>query len=561
MSYKLHDELDIMEHDGNTTFVTTAIDYPNALPHIGTAFEKIGADAYARFRRFQGRDVYFLMGNDENTAKVVKAAEAKSLTDYKQYVDGMAESFKKVWQQLNISYDDFIQTSEERHKIGVQHFLNVVNDAGFIQKRKYKGWYCPGCEEFKTPGAKSANSDVVLPDNTCPYHPNAELVEREEENYFFLLSKFQQWVSDLLYSTPFISMFLSVEPEIRENEVNKFVESGLQDISISRKNEGWGIPLPWDDSQVTYVWFDALLNYLTAIGFGTDWEKFEKLWPAEVHFVGKDITRFHCALFPAMLEAYNRGCKDKSQSLKAFPVRVFAHGFIYQKHNNQIIKSSKSGNAVNPIELIEQFGADAYRYYFLAKCDYGSDGVFTLDHFKESYNAELANGVGNLVSRLHSMVNKYCGGLAKPSEGALEGRFSSFWITPETLEAYEKFVVEKCSFHRALEIVRDIVWRVSQYLDQMKPWDVSNSSDPQLSDSAANTLYTAANSLRIIALLLRPFIPDSAEKLYNAFEWPVSWDQSSWNGLKLIAKDNFIGVEDGVKTRGDKFQPLFPRVK
>lgn len=574
MSYRLHDKLDIMEHDDNTTFVTTAIDYPNALPHIGTAFEKIGADVYARFRRFQGREVYFLMGNDENTSKIISAAEASFLNgelppggsrvlttaDYKKYVDKMAESFKKVWQQLNISYDDFIQTSEERHKRGVQHLLNVVNAAGYIQKRKYKGWYCPGCEEFKTPGVKFAGS--TLPDNTCPYHPNAELVEREEENYFFLLSKFQQWVSDILYLTPFTSMYLSIEPDTRKNEIDNFVASGLQDISISRRNEGWGIPIPWDESQVTYVWFDALLNYLTAIGFGTDWEKFEKFWPAEVHFVGKDITRFHAALFPAMLEAYNRGCKilHEENRLKAFPVRVFSHGFIYQKKGDQIVKSSKSGNAVNPVELIEQFGADAYRYYFLARCDYSSDGTFSLEHFKETYNADLANGIGNLVSRLHSMVNKYCDGVAKPSD-SFEGRFPSFWMTPETLDVYESRIIENCSFHQALDLVRDIVWRVSQYLDQMKPWDASNSLQPQLSNSASNTLYVGISSLRIIALLLKPFTPTAAEKIYNAFEWPVPWDETSWHGLELIVRDNWIGIEDGIKAKGDKFDPLFPRAK
>lgn len=540
MSYDLNTRLHIMEHDGNTTFVTTAIDYPNALPHIGTAFEKIGADVYARFRRSQGREVYFLMGNDENTAKVVKAAGAAHL-GCTEYVNAMAASFKKVWQQLNISYDDFIQTSEERHKIGVQYFLNAVNKAGFIEKRPYKALYCEGCEEFK-----STNS---LVDGRCPNH--GVVIEREEENYFFLLSKFQQWVADLLTSTPFVSMYLSVEPEARKNEVDSFVSAGLQDISISRRNEGWGIPIPWDESQVTYVWFDALLNYLTGIGFGTDWEKFEKYWPAEVHFIGKDISRFHCALFPAMLAAYDMGETD--HRLKAFPVRVFAHGFIYQKKGNNYVKSSKSGDAVNPVDLIDQFGADAYRYYFLSRCNYDTDGEFSLENFKDAYNSDLANNLGNLVGRVHNMCVQYFGGSLPAGTTANK----DFWFSTDKLNDYESFIIEACSFRHALELARDIVSRGNQYVDQTKPWELFKSD----AAATAHALRTLAGNLRIAALLLKPFIPTAAEKIYNAFVWPVPWEQTSWATLQELAENNFAGLEHGVKTASDKFPPLFPRAK
>jgi len=540
MTYSLNQKLHIDEHDGNTTFVTTAIDYPNALPHIGTAFEKIGADVYARFRRFQGRQVCFLMGNDENTAKVVKAAEACHM-GCKEYVDVMAESFKKVWYQLGISYDEFIQTSEERHRIGVQIFLNAVNKAGYIEKRPYKAIYCEGCEEFKTPNS--------LVNGCCPNH--GEVVEREEENYFFLLSKFQKWVADLLVPTPFLSMFLSVEPPARENEINSFVSAGLQDISISRKNEGWGIPIPWDESQVTYVWFDALLNYLTGIGFGTDWEKFEKYWPAEIHFIGKDISRFHCALFPAMLEAYNQGAIE--HKLEAFPVRVFAHGFIYQKKGSTYVKSSKSGDAVNPVDLIDQFGADAYRYYFLSKCNYDTDGEFSLEHFKEVYNAELANNLGNLISRVHSMIIQYFGGDLPAGITADK----NIWLSPEKLNDYESFIVSDCSFRHALEISRDVVARANQYIEQVKPWELVKLDKV----ATAYVLRTLAGNLRIVALLLNPFMPVSARKIYEAFQWNTTWVETSWETLKQLAENNFVGLEGGVKTNEEKFLPLFPRLE
>lgn len=396
--------MNISEKDNNTTFVTTAIDYPNALPHIGTAFEKIGADVYARFRRFQGRDVYFTMGNDENTVKVLKAAKAVDKHP-QRYVDEMAQEFKAVWAELNISYDDFIQTSLFRHLVGVQRFLRTVNAAGYIEKRPYKALYCEGCEEFKSPNSLDHSK-------RCPNHTGTPLVEREEENYFFLLSAFKERVADLISPT-LSDDKVCVEPGSRFNEVSNFINTELTDISISRSNEGWGIPIPWDNTQATYVWFDALLNYLTVIGFGGDWDKFQKYWPAEVHFIGKDITRFHCALFPAMCLAYNEGCDklgEPQYKLKALPKRIFAHGFVNHKKGNQVVKVSKSGDSIQPQELIEQFGADAYRYYFLSKFNYDTDGDYGLQHFKDVYNSDLANSLGNLVSRTVGMSLQYFDG-------------------------------------------------------------------------------------------------------------------------------------------------------
>jgi methionyl-tRNA synthetase len=566
MSYNFNIDLGIVEHNANTTFITTAIDYPNALPHIGTAFEKIGADVYARFRRSQGRDVYFLMGNDENTLKVVKAAEDVLFgsrkdrwelprRDYQQYVDIMAGKFKEVWKKLNISFDDFIQTSEERHRMGVQLFLNVVNKAGYIEKRKYTGWYCEGCEEFKK------ESDRLPGTGQCPNHPTQKLVERDEENYFFKLSEFQKYVADLLTPTPFVTTFLSIEPPSRENEVRAFVDNDLQDISISRKNtfkesEGWGIPIPWDESQITYVWFDALLNYLTGIGFGTDWEKFAKYWPAEVHFIGKDITRFHGALFPAMIEAYNRGVDIKSWPAglpKVYnPQRIVAHGFVNEKKDGRIVKSSKSGDSTNPVDLIDQFGADAYRYYFLSKFNYDTDGVFTLDHFKDVYNSDLANSLGNLVNRVHAMTVKYFDRkLPAIKCGPYDG-----WLNSEKCKAYEEFIVPSTSFRHALELTFDVVRQANLYIDLMKPWEIAKSDI----DLCAGTLTNLAASLRVIGLLLKPFMPETAEKVYNTFNWSVKWDETNWQSICELAKNNMIGLENGI-TASETCNVFFPRIK
>ncbi len=530
----------------NTTYVTTAIDYPNALPHIGTAFEKMGADVYARFRRFQGQEVCFLMGNDENTIKVIQAAGDR---DCKEYVDEMACKFKEVWQILDISFDEFIQTSSENHKTGVQYFLNSVYKAGYIEKRQYKALYCEGCEEFKT------SSSLV--DSKCPNHPNSFLIEREEENYFFLLSKFKQWILDLIYPTPFLTAFLSVEPESRENEIRNFVESELKDISISRKNEGWGIPFPWDSSQSTYVWFDALLSYLTGIGFGTDWEKFNKFYPAEVHFVGKDITRFHAVLFPAMLKAYNEG--EEQHKLKAYPQRIFSHGFIYQKEGNAYVKSSKSGSSINPVELIEQFGTDAYRYYFISRCDFGSDGEFELEDFKKVYNIDLANNLGNFAYRVHSMINRYFIGELPATFYPAENYFNSEkWFSSGQLTEYESLILDKCSFKQAIEMVIDLSTRGNQYIEENKPWNLAKEDKEKLVLVLKNLL----SNLRLISLLLRPFLPSTAEKIYEMFGQFGSpadaWEKFTWEHLKIISKINFLSLNNKVKINQGSI--LFPRI-
>lgn len=543
----------------NTTFVTTAIDYPNALPHIGTAFEKIGADVYARFRRFQGRDVIFSMGNDENTVKVLKAAQVTHYVSTKEatikdYADIMASAFKAVWKELDISFDEFIQTSSPAHHEAVKHFLNVVNAAGYIEKRPYKALYCEGCEEFKAPNAL----DYL---KRCPNHPNQPLVVREEENWFFLLSKFRQAVYDTVWSAygcPFMTSNICVEPETRRNEVLKYLEGELEDISISRKNEGWGIPIPWDEAQVTYVWFDALLNYLTVIGFGSDWEKFNKYWPAEVHFIGKDITRFHCGLFPAMIMAYNEGCKKlgiEDKRIKAFPQTVFAHGFI----NHKGAKVAKTGEAIRPSELVKQFGSDGYRYYFLSKFDYGSDGDYTLDHMKEVYNADLANSLGNLLSRTVGLTMQHFDGKL-PAGPPPSPEFS--WFDEKCLLLHEA-LVERCEYRSILEAIWKSIFAANQYIENEKPWELGKTDKAK----CAVVLRALAAQLRMTSILLRPFLPRAAEKIYSTFEWKEDWNSLNWTRLEQLAKNNFDGLENGIAVNPNvldnqrKLPPLFPRIK
>ncbi len=372
-------------------YITTAIDYPNSRPHIGTAFEKIGADVQARFRRMEGQSVHFLMGNDENTIKVPQKARELSM-DSKAYVDEMAAQFQQVWRALDISYDEFIQTSEERHHQGCQKFIQAVYDAGDIYKGVYKGHYCNGCEAFKT------EKEVEEGQGRCPLHPNTPLTWLEEENYYFRLSSYRQKLLDHYASHPEF-----IQPQSRRNEIVTLVETELKDVAITRKGFTWGIKVPFDPAQTIYVWFDALLNYITAIGYGTDEPRFHRIWPADFHVIGKDITRFHCALWPAML--MSAGVE--------LPRHVFGHGFVYRKNEEtgEIQKLSKSlGNVVEPMELIGKFSSEAFRYYFMSQCPFGGDGEFSFERFAESYNSGLANNLGNLYSRILTMCLKYFDG-------------------------------------------------------------------------------------------------------------------------------------------------------
>src|SRR5262245_54045255 len=380
-------------------FQTTAIDYPNSRPHIGTAFEKLGADVQARYRRMEGFDVFFLMGNDENTVKVSKRA-AELGQDTQAYCDDMARQFREVWDALDISYDIFVQTSSERHKECCRKFIQKVYDNGYIYKGSYEGWYCDGCESFKT--------EKELVNGECPLHPGKPVVKRSEPCHFFKLSVFGDRLLKYYEENPDF-----IQPESRRNEIVSLIKNdGLLDVNITRRGEKWGITVPFDSEFTIWVWFDALLTYITGIGYGDDRATFDKYWPADTHFIGKDITRFHCALWPAMLWAADE---------KA-PKKVFGHGFVnfegkIGKSREEELRARGLDYLLEPMLIIKKFSAEAFRYYFMRECPYPSDGEMSPDRFMEVYNSELANNLGNLFSREMNLVWKNYNGVLDGTAG------------------------------------------------------------------------------------------------------------------------------------------------
>src|SRR5947207_11512321 len=411
-------------------FQTTAIDYPNSRPHIGTAFEKLGADVQARYRRMEGYRVFFLMGNDENTVKVAKRA-AELGQDPKAYCDEMAKQFREVWDALEVSYTEFVQTSEERHHRCCRAFIQKVYDNGYVRKDKFEGWYCNGCEAFKT------EQEVKEAGGVCPLHPTTPLVRRSEDCYYFEQSKFRDRLLKLYEERPEF-----IQPESRRNEIVALVKEGLQDLNITRTGETWGIRVPWDERFTIYVWFDALLTYVTGIGYGADQAEFNKWWPCDTHFIGKDITRFHCATWPAMLLAAG----------EEPPRMVFGHGFVYRKNEESgaVQKIGKSlGNVVEPMDIVTKFSAEAFRYYFLRECPFPSDGEFSWQRFAEVYNADLANNLGNLYSRVVTLITKNYDGVLSGTAGRTPRPIAGSDLTA-TVEQVRQHV-EGCRYNQALE--------------------------------------------------------------------------------------------------------------
>ncbi len=513
--------------DATRFYQTTAIDYPNSRPHIGTAFEKIGADVQARYRRMEGYDVHFLMGNDENTIKVAKRA-AELGQQPKEYCDEMARQFKDVWRALEISFDDFIQTSEPRHYEGCRKFIQKVYDNGHIYKGTYEGLYCEGCESFKT--------EKELENGKCPIHLTP-VERRSEPCYFFALSKFQDRLLRYYEENPDF-----IQPESRRNEVLALVQAGLQDVNITRTGQNWGIRVPFDESFTIYVWFDALLNYITAIGYGWDEENFRKWWPADIHFIGKDITRFHCALWPAMLLA-----ADVEP-----PRMVFGHGFVYLKGE----KISKTlGNIVEPMEIITKFSAEAFRYYFLRECPFPGDGDFSWQRFTDVYNADLANNLGNLYSRVVRLIAQNYEGRLHETAGRTPGAIYTEVDTEKTVQQVQAHV-EACQYNQALEkIWRQVLDPANQYADKTEPWKVVKTDKV----AARHVLYDLVEQLRTVAILLKPFLPKSAETIYRSFNFPQPWEQVRHEDVWVHPRQ----VEDLqllASLEGGKVKPLFPRI-
>jgi methionyl-tRNA synthetase len=465
-------------------YITTPIFYPNAAPHVGNAYPVVFADVIARYHRLIGDSTYFLTGTDEHTAKTVNAAK-KAGKDPKTFSDENVKTFLGFFHDLHISNDQFIRTSDEKvHWSGVQEMWRRLEKSGDIYKGSYEGLYCVGCEAFIT--------EKELVDGKCPQH-DAEPEKISEENYFFKLSKYTEQIKDKIESGE-----LKIEPEGRKNEIVSLLEMGLQDISFSRptKSIAWGIPVPNDPEQTIYVWCDALTNYITALGFGREDDTlFEKFWPADCHLIGKDILRFHAAIWPAML--LSAGI--------ALPKKIFAHGFIVSGGK----KMSKSlGNIIDPQKLIKEFGPDALRYYLSREVSPIDDGDLTEERFKEIYNAHLANGIGNVVARIMKMATQY---EVSFDEISFENREAVLAL--DRFAPYHK-AFQKLYIHEAADFVWSLIAFMDAYVDETKPFK-SIKTDPE---RAKRDIAQLLEWLWEVAILLEPFIPETADKIQRAIK-------------------------------------------
>jgi methionyl-tRNA synthetase len=461
-------------------FLTTAIDYVNSAPHLGTAYEKVCADVIARYKRLSGFETFFLMGNDEHSQNVFKKAAEEGL-DPLAYCDRMEALFRSAWGHLDVSFDDFIRTTQPRHRAGVTALVNRIHEAGFIYEGIYEGWYCVSCEEFKQ------EKDLV--DGKCPLHPTLTPEWIREKNHFFRLSKFQQPLLDHYAAHPGF-----IQPDIRRNELLRLIEGGLVDISVSRAGQSWGIPLPFDPSSVVYVWFDALINYASAVGLGGDRTTFEKWWPADLHIVGKDITRFHAVIWPAMLMAAGL----------PLPRQVFGHGFM--TINGQRM-SKTLGTIIDPVVAAAHVGVDALRLYLVKEIPFGGDGDFSFDRLDERYNADLANNLGNLVSRVTAMAARYRQGLLRPSAG---GSDQLARVAERAAADYRK-AMDRLMLHEGAAAAFRVIDATNEFIAATSPWTLAK--DSAEADRLTQVLFDAAEAIRLAAVMLAPIMPGSSREI------------------------------------------------
>jgi len=513
-----------MSSDKKTFYVTTPIYYVNDVPHIGHAYSTVGADALARFKRMDGYDVYFLTGTDEHGQKIAKTAQEERITP-KELADRVVLRFKEAWVKLGISNDDFIRTTDERHKKAVQVFFKTVMDAGYIYKADYEGWYCLPDEKFLL------DSEVI--DGKCP--DCGRPVEKiKEKNYFFKMSAFQKQLETYLEDHPDF-----LHPESRKNElVNNFIKPGLADVSITRSSVKWGVPAPVPEETVIYVWFDALVNYLSALGW-PDGENFKKYWPADVHIIGKDILRFHTTIWPTALMSAGI----------PLPKKVFGTGYI----NKDGKKMSKSlGNVVDPFELVAAYGPDALRYYLLREIPFGSDGNYTDEAFQLRFNGDLANDLGNLVHRSLTMLEKYFEGVVPQSgpSGDLEKQLAALGAS---YAAKARVSMEKLEFHTTLSSVWDLVKRANKYIEETSPWKVAKEGDSG-KEKLATIMYSLMESLRVTAISIAPFLPFTAQGIWSQLGYG---DDVTKHALKETETWGKIPVGQKIA----KGQPLFPRIE
>jgi methionyl-tRNA synthetase len=497
----------------------------NDVPHLGHAYTTVHADFIARFRRMQGRRVHFLTGTDEHGQKILRTAEEKGITP-QEWTDSMIPRWTEAWEALRVTNDDFIRTTEARHEGPVQRFVQDLYDKGEIYLGSYEGLYCVGCEAFKLPDE--------LVDGKCPDH-GVEPEVVKEENYFFRLSK---------YADALIALYekdeRAIMPEARRNEVLGKLRQGLEDLSISRVSFDWGVPIPWDKRHVIYVWVDALQNYITAIGYGADQDRFDQMWPADIHFVGKDILWFHSVIWPAMLMA---------QGLE-LPRTVFAHGFL-QIGGEKMSKSRLTG--ISPHDLIATFGADGYRYYFMREISFGLDGSFSWESMVARYNSDLANDFGNLASRVLSMIGRYLGGLVPdaPSQDELGAPERALMAVHEEAFAEMERAVEAIAPHEALKAAWALVRKANAYVEEVTPWALAK--DESQNRRLEVVLYMLADSLRLLALMNSPAIPDAAAELWSRLGLEGRPEEQTFE-----AAGGWGGLPTGVTvTTG---APLFPRL-
>jgi methionyl-tRNA synthetase len=460
-------------------FLTTAIDYVNSRPHLGTAYEKVTADVIARYKRLCGIETHFLMGNDEHSQNVYKRAVERGL-DPRAYCDQMEQEFRAVWKQLDISFDDFIRTTEPRHRAAVQKMVQAHYEAGDIYEGFYEGWYCVSCEAFK--------QDKDLVDGFCQVHPTLKATWIKEKNYFFRLSKYRQPLLDHFQAHP---KFL--QPDVRRNEMLRLLEGGLEDISVSRAGQSWGIPLPFAPDNVVYVWYDALINYAAAVGYGTDEARFATWWPADLHVVGKDITRFHTVVWPAMLMGAG----------VPLPAQVFGHGWVHYLGQ----KMSKSlGTSLDPADVAARFGPDPLRLYLVKEISYGSDGDFGWERYAERYNVDLANNFGNLVSRLSAMAEKYRGNRLAPA-----GSGGTLAALAETVFERYRTSMDAFALHEGAAAAFRLVDAANEYIAQAAPWTLAK--DPAKAPVLDEVLFNVAEAIRVAAVLLLPVMPSSCAEI------------------------------------------------
>jgi len=489
-------------------YLTTAIDYSNGDPHIGHALEKAGADCIARYRRLRGDDVHFVMGMDEHSQSVMQAA-AKGNTTPQAWVDRMADTFAGFWRRLECSHDDWIRTSEPRHARAVTALLERIRqrrpDALF--QGEYEGLYCTGCEEFKT--------DAQIVNGHCIEHPTLELIPTKERNHFFRLSAYRDAVLGLIRSGAF-----RVEPEIRRNEVLRLLEAGLQDISISRQRQTWGIPFPGDADQTVYVWFDALINYLSATGFPD--AGFERLWPADLHVVGKGITRFHCVIWPAMLLAADL----------PLPREVWAHGYVQWSGAKM---SKTAGTAVNLDTAINYRGADALRYFLLREVGFENDGDFSWERFDARYIADLADTFGNLVSRSLSMIHRYRNGTVPALNGSSRSPFEA--QIEDAVAAYHDWMGRTRLSDGAAQVIA-IAAMANRYVEENAPWKLAKEGRNAELDLV---LVNLARTVVRLAILAHPFMPQKADAIWNVVCPGLAFERASFEQAVLGVEGRNVG--------------------